>query len=168
MVLAAKIALFLAAIGIGAVNFLRAADEPLELAAAASPSTAGEGGLASATADSLLGRTLRRFDFRRRVLLEAGLAIAVVVASGLLSSGSPPGSLQPVAIEPALSSASSQLVANLALLPGRAGPNQIIVSGVSVPAGDALTLILQRLDQAGGRRASRSSLTPRDAGWPVA
>ncbi len=166
VVLAAKIVLFLAAIGIGAVNYLRAADEPVEPAAAASRLTAPAGDQAPSSASSLVGRMLQRIDFRRRVLLEAGLAIAIVVASGLLSSGSPPGSLQPVGIQPALSSASAQLTASLALLPGRAGPNQIIVSGVSVPQGDALTLILQRLDQSSG--ASRFPITLDTAGSGVA
>ena len=142
--LAAKIVLFLAAIGIGAVNYLRAADD----------------------GERRLPGPLKRFDFRWRVLLEAALAVSVVAVSGLLSSGSPPGSLQPVGVEPALSSAASQLTANLALLPARAGPNQVIVSGVPVPPTDSLALVLMRLDQGSGQ--ARFPLTLDATGRAVA
>ena len=140
VVLAIKIVLFAAAIGVGAINYLRASDEPASIGQAA----------AKAPRSSTISRLLTRFEFRRRVLAEAALAVGVVAASGLLASGSPPGSLQPVPVELATSSAASQLTADLGLLPGRAGPNQLIVSDLAVPAGDELSLVLQRLDQGGG------------------
>ncbi len=118
VVLAIKIVLFLAALSIGAVNYLRGA-------------RVVEG----------------RRGFRARVLVEAGLAGAVIAASGVLASGVPPSGLLPVQVAPATTSAASVLNADLALAPGRAGPNQFTVTGVDVPQGDGLVLTLQRLDQ---------------------
>ncbi|MEA2623294.1 MAG: copper transport protein [Chloroflexota bacterium] len=118
LVLLGKIGLFVAALAVGAVNYLR-----------------GGGALGGP------------FGFKRRILAEAALAIAVVGASGLLASGSPPGGVRPVGVQPAVSSAGQELGATLAILPGHAGPNQLIVDGVTVPETDTLVLILQRLDQ---------------------
>jgi copper transport protein len=130
LILAIKIVVFLAALSIGAVNYLVGTRSP-----------DGRGG------------------FRVRVVVEAGLAVAVVAVSGVLASGIPPAGLQPVPISPAVTSAGSVLDAHLAVAPGRAGPNQFVVTGATVPSGDQLTLILQRLDQDVG-----SSRIPLQAG----
>jgi copper transport protein len=118
VVLAIKIVLFLVALSVGAINYLRGAR-------------------------AIDGRT----GFRTRVLVETGLAGAVIAASGVLASGIPPSGLLPLQIASATTSAVSVLDAQLALSPGRAGPNQFTVTGASVPTNDQLVLILQRLDQ---------------------
>jgi copper transport protein len=86
-------------------------------------------------------------DFRRRVVLEAGLALAVVVATGNLASGSPPALSAPVAIEPAFSSAAAA-DATLALAPGRPGPTRFVVTTPGMPA--AVELVLSRIDSGSG------------------
>jgi hypothetical protein len=117
-VLAIKIVLFLTALAVGAVNYLRGARV-----------VEGRGG------------------FRARVLIEAALAGSVIAASGVLASGIPPSGLLPVQIAPATTSATTMLDAGLAMSPGRAGPNQFTVTTPAPPANDQLVLILQRLDQ---------------------
>ncbi len=94
------------------------------------------------------GRAPRRFGgFRARVVLEAGLAAAILIATGNLASGSPPGLTAPVAIEPAFSSATAA-DASLALQPGRPGPTRFIVTVPGQPGG--VDLILARLDAGNG------------------
>ncbi len=122
LALAAKTLLFVGALGFGAVNFL-------------------DGGRGRPTLD----------DLRRRLIVEAGLAVAVLVAAGNLASGSPPAQERAVAIEPAASSVAATVSIGLDINPGRAGPNQF---DVVVPGGlDSLStvdLVLQRLDGSAG------------------
>jgi copper transport protein len=92
------------------------------------------------------GRDLR---FGARVGLEAALAIGVVIATGLLSSGSPPGPATPIAIARVSSSALDQVDAVLTVSPGRPGPTEFTVALAAPPAADArVELELDRLDQA--------------------
>jgi copper transport protein len=133
LVLGIKIALFLCALGFGAVNYLRGAS----------------------VLDGRLG-------FRRRIFAEAGLAIAVVLVSGVLSSGTPLGGLRPISVAPAATSSGSVLTASLALAPARGGPNEFVVTGANVPDGDALVLVLERLDQSIGN--ARIPLQPKPDG----
>jgi putative copper export protein len=96
--------------------------------------------------------------FRPRVAFEAGLALSVLVATGVLASGSPPSGELPVAIAQAPSSAASTGPApTLALAPGRPGPTRFLVTVDPTQAHDTVELQLQRLDEAG---ESRLSLMP--------
>ena len=70
------------------------------------------------------GRDPGRFGrFDRRVAIEAILAIAILVATGNLASGTPPSTTAGVPIAPAFSSATAA-DASLALEPGRPGPTR--------------------------------------------
>ncbi len=85
--------------------------------------------------------------FERTVAAEAGLAVLVLVASAVLASGSPPGQERPIAIAPAISSATaagSPPVFEVA--PGRPGPTRFVVLSGGVPAGGTVELDLSRLD----------------------
>ena len=101
--------------------------------------------------------------FRTRVFLEAGLAIAVVVLTANLTSGSPTGESQPIAIAPAVSSAPAGAVSSsFAIQPGRPGPNRYLASvSPAAPAGSTVVLVLQRLDTDVG--TSRLPLRPATA-----
>ena len=104
---------------------------------------------------------------RRRLGAEALLAIAVVVATANLASGSPPGSSRPVAIAPAASAVQATETIALALQPGRPGPNRYEVAIVPAPAeGAQVELQLDRLDQAtgSGRVTLRAAGTTDGAG----
>lgn len=95
-----------------------------------------------------------RLGLKRRLTLEAGLALGVVIVTGLLASGTPPGPLRPIAIAPATTTAASQLDASLGLLPARPGPNRAFVSLANgpLPPGATLEMVLDRLDQQGQTR----------------
>jgi copper transport protein len=96
--------------------------------------------------------------FRPRVALEAGLALSVLIATGVLASGSPPSGELPIGIAPAASStASTGPASTLALAPGRPGPTRFLVGVEDVEEHQAVELQLQRLDQAG---ESRLALAP--------
>jgi hypothetical protein len=71
----------------------------------------------------------------RRIVLEAGIAAVVIVATASLTSGDPPSLTRPVAIVPA----GSDGLVSLSLAPARTGPNLIIVSG-PVPLGATVEL----------------------------
>ena len=84
----------------------------------------------------------------RRIPIEAALALAVVPVTALVASGSPPGPTNPIPIVQEASSAANSLDATLAIVPGRPGPNQIVINvPAGVPPGDTLELTLDRLDQ---------------------
>ena len=117
--LVVKIAIVAAALALGALNYL-------------------DGGRARSVAGGL----------RRRVALEAGLALAVIVATANVASGSPPAMTAPVAIMPAFSSAVAA-DATLALAPGRPGPNRYEVTVPGMPA--TVELVLSRLDSGVGQ-----------------
>ena len=125
-----KVLLVLGALGIGALNFLD-------------------------------GGTDRRWlgGLSRRVLLELGLAVGVVVVTANLTSGSPSWENRPLAIAPAPSS-SAEAAIEFAVQPGRPGPNRFIAAagGKPAPAGTTVTLLLQRLDS--GNPATRIVLRP--------
>ena len=71
----------------------------------------------------------------RRIVLEAGIAAVVIVATASLTSGDPPALTRPVGIVPA---GSDELV-SLSVAPGRTGPNLVVVSG-PVPVGATIEL----------------------------
>jgi hypothetical protein len=128
--LAIKVALFLTALVLGALNF-------------------NDGGRGAG----------RLGGFGRRVRLEALLGIAVVIATANLVSGSAPGAQRPIAIARAPSSVSPAIALSFAIQPGRAGPNRYwgIVPTESA-TGAAIELQLQRLDRNIG--VSRIALQP--------
>ena len=101
--------------------------------------------------------------FRTRVFLEAGLAIAVVVLTANLTSGSPTGESRPIAIAPAVSSAPAGSVSSsFAIQPGRPGPNRYLANvSPLAPSGATVVLVLQRLDTDVG--TSRLPLRPATA-----
>ena len=102
------------------------------------------------------GREVPRLGgFRHRVLLETGLVVAILLATGNLASGSPPGLTNPVAIGAAFSSATTAN-ATFSLEPGRPGPTRFIVTVPGRPAG--VDLDLARLDTGAG--TSRLALRP--------
>lgn len=97
--------------------------------------------------------------FRPRVVVESGLALAVVVATGVLASGSPPAQQKPVAIAAVPSSVVAGIAPpTLELAPGRPGPTRFVVA--AVPAQARVELVLQRLDANG---SSRLALRPGSA-----
>lgn len=71
----------------------------------------------------------------RRVVVEAGIAVTVIVATASLTSTDPPALTRPVAI----AAAGGGGPVSLSLAPGRAGPNLVIVGG-PVPVGTAVEL----------------------------
>jgi hypothetical protein len=101
-----------------------------------------------------------RADDRRlrpRLALEAGLAVSVLIVTGLVASGSPPAGELPIAIAPARSSvAAAGPAPTLALAPGRPGPTRFVVT-FDAAIDDGVELQLQRLDQSG---ESRLQLAP--------
>jgi methionine-rich copper-binding protein CopC len=123
---------------------------------------------------------LERFAFRTRILVESALALSVVVATGILASGSPPGQEQPIAIAPATSSAiSNEPPSALALAPGRPGPTRFLAT-VAAPlvSGQTVELALTRLDQpstsqipmravpgASAEYAASGGLLPANSSW---
>ena len=103
----------------------------------------------------------------RRLAVEAALAFAVIVATANLTSGSPPGEGRPLAIAPAVTSATSVVPASLALQPAAPGPNQAWVGFPgSPPAGSSVSLMLQRLDADQGTSTIALSATPAQPGVP--
>jgi copper transport protein len=116
-----KIAVFAAALGLGAINYLDGGEERPRL-----------GGLS------------------RRLVAELVAGIAVLAIAANLTSGSPTALDRPVGIEPAASTAASGASLSLDLLPGRAGPNRLVVEGPAPGAASApgvvVELVLQRLD----------------------
>lgn len=109
--------------------------------------------------------------FRPRVAIEAGLALAVLVATGVLASGSPPSGELPVAIAPAASSvATTGPSPTLALAPGRPGPTRFVVTvkpGGSA-AHESVELELQRLDQSGSTRVPLAAVAGQEGEWAAA
>ena len=99
--------------------------------------------------------------FRPRVVVESGLAIAVLVATGVLASGSPPAEEQPVQIAVAPSSVLAGATPPvLELAPGRPGPTRFVVVA-TIPTGASVELELQRLDASGDSRIQlQGGLTP--------
>ncbi len=91
--------------------------------------------------------------FGPRVFLEGALALGVIVATGILASGSPPGQAAPIPIASVASSALDAGSAELGIAPGRPGPTQFTVKLPTAPVADAtVELDLSRLDQAGETR----------------
>jgi len=108
--LGVKIILVLAALGIGALNYL----------------DSGRG-------QPWLG------GFPVRIVTETGLALAVLVAAATVASGAPPGLAEPTPITPAFSSAAAA-DATLALEPGRPGPASYLVTLPTAPPSAELVL----------------------------
>jgi copper transport protein len=136
--LALKVVVVAAAFGIGALNFLDG------------------------------GRDLRvGGGLDRRVVLEAGVAFVVVVATAQLTSTDPPGLTRPVPVAPVGAEGPVQL----ALAPARAGPNLLVVTGpipvgavvrlqASDPTSSPMTATLGRLDDEAGTAAERARAQP--------
>lgn len=104
-----------------------------------------------------------RLGIRRRVGVEATLALAVVAITAVLASGSPAGPLRPTPIAEAPATTPVRLEASLSLLPARPGPNRVHVTVADAHAqaqanphshdrAVSLELVLQRLDQPGQTR----------------
>jgi putative copper export protein len=115
--LVVKIAVFAAALGLGAVNFVDGGEDRRWL-----------GGLS------------------RRLTAELLAGVAVLAIAANLTSGSPTAQDRPVGIEPAASTAASGAALSLDLLPGRAGPNRFSVDVADATPGMTVELVLQRLD----------------------
>ena len=100
--------------------------------------------------------------FRPRVILESGLALAVIVATGVLASGSPPAQQRPIAIAAVPSSVvAGGAPPTLELAPGRPGPTRFVVTTAPLAERDAVELVLQRLDANGSSRVElRPGSTP--------
>ena len=83
----------------------------------------------------------------RRVLVETGLALGVIVLTANLTTGVPPSGAQPVPLAAAASIDDDEAGVRLAVQPGRPGPNRLVVE-VDRPPGGHVTaeLILQRRD----------------------
>jgi copper transport protein len=114
------------------------------------------GALALGGLNYLSGARAADRRFRPRVTVEAGLALAVVVATGVLASGSPPAGDLPVRIATALSSAHQGDTAPvLEVAPGRPGPTRFVVT-VEGSSPEVVELRLQRLDQPGETRLDLS------------
>ena len=107
------------------------------------------------------GGTDRRWlgGLSKRILLELGLVVGVVVVTANLTSGSPSRETLSVAIAPAPSTAAEAAI-DFAVQPGRPGPNRFIAAadGTPAPTGTSVTLLLQRLDS--GDPPARIALRP--------
>jgi copper transport protein len=88
-----------------------------------------------------------RIRFARRVTIESLVALAVVIVTGVLASGSPPAQELPVSIAPAGETAGTGTT--LSIAPGRPGPTRFIVSAGAIRPTDTVILQLQRLDGPG-------------------
>jgi hypothetical protein len=138
LALVLKVVVVAAAFGIGALNFL-------------------DGGR-----DLRIGGGLDR-----RIVLEAGVAFIVVVATAQLTSTDPPGLTRPVPIAPTGVAGP----VSIELAPARAGPNLFVVTG-PVPIGAVVRLkpadssetpliaTLGRLDDEAGTAAERARAEP--------
>ena len=116
--LVVKIAVFAVALALGAVNYLDGGQGRPWL-----------GGLS------------------KRVAAELVVGIAVLAIAANLTSGSSTALDRPVGIEPAASTSASGAAFSLALLPGRPGPNRVVVEDPAPGvAGAVVELVLQRLD----------------------
>jgi hypothetical protein len=117
--------------------------------------------------------------FSRRVVVEAALAAGVLIATGVLASGSPPAQERPIAIAAAPSSAvSAGVPPRLELAPGRPGPTRFSVVVPEAVGHVLVELQLHRLDEAGETRleltpvpdrvdtyAAGGGLLPADSSW---
>ena len=89
-----------------------------------------------------------RFGPLNQIPIEAALVLVVVAVTALVASGSPPGPTRPIPIAREASSAAAGLDATLAVIPGRPGPNQIVINiPGGVAADESVTVVLDRLDQ---------------------
>jgi copper transport protein len=96
--------------------------------------------------------------FGPRIALESALALGVVVATGVLASGSPPAQQLPIRIAEAQSSvARSGPPVILEVAPGRPGPTRFVVSMPPPGGGSTVELQLLRLD---ANAQSRITLRP--------
>ena len=110
------------------------------------------GGLNFLYGDRLIPRLPR---MRLRLVAEVSLGLAVLLATGLLSTTSPTDTARGVAIEP-LPNAFGVLVPgmSLELLPGRPGVNQVAVTSEGAMGTANFALLLDRLDEGGQTRVT--------------
>lgn len=94
--------------------------------------------------------------FGPRVAVEAGLALGVILATAVLTSGAPPAQNAPIAIAQATSTGSAGgFTTTLALAPGRPGPTRYAVTVEPAPPADnTVDLQLTRLDATGDSRVT--------------
>jgi copper transport protein len=108
--------------------------------------------------DSLSGRLVGRLTgrltgLRPRLAAEIGLALAVLMATGLLSTTPPTDDARGVAIAPVPNAFGGTLPGmSMELLPGRSGVNQVAVSAQGAMGSASLELVLDRLDASGQAR----------------
>lgn len=109
------------------------------------------------------GRSIWPIGFRARILVEGGLAVAVLVATANLASGAPPASERPVPIAQTASSLAGTPGISFEIQPGRPGPNRFwaVIDGPATP-GREIELVLERVDRLTG--ATRIELQPSTAG----
>ena len=116
--LAIKVALVIAALGLGALNYF-------------------DGGRGLPTLGGI----------GRRVVAETALAAIVIVITANLTTGSPPAGSRAIDIAAAATVTGSTDAISLAIQPGRPGPNRLLVELGAMPHGSLAELELQRLDQ---------------------
>jgi copper transport protein len=92
---------------------------------------------------------------RPRLGLEIGLALGVLLATGLLSTTPPSDDARGVELAPVPNAFGSVLPGMaMELLPGRPGVNQVVVSAQGAMGGASLELVLDRLDAGGQARVA--------------
>jgi copper transport protein len=110
----------------------------------------GVGGLNFLFGERLSGRLL---GVRPRLAVEIGLALSVLLATGLLSATSPTDAARGVALAPVPDAFGRVLPGmSMELLPGRTGVNQVAVTAEGAVATANLELVLDRLDTGGQTR----------------
>ncbi|HEU4572720.1 MAG TPA: copper resistance protein CopC, partial [Candidatus Limnocylindrales bacterium] len=116
--LAIKVVVALLAFAVGAVNFVR---DP---------------------ADRRLG------GLGRRVGIETGLAVVVVVVTAALTNGTPTADGRAIPLAPASTPAAADrsVSTSLAIAPGRPGPNRFVAVVTGTPSGTTARLSIARLD----------------------
>ena len=109
------------------------------------------GALAFGGINFLFGERLT--GLRPRLAAEIGLALAVLMATGLLSTTPPTDDARGVAIAPVPNAFGGTLPGmSMELLPGRSGVNQVAVSAQGAMGSATLELVLDRLDASGQAR----------------
>lgn len=94
-------------------------------------------------------------SLRARLGLETGLALAVLLATGLLSTTPPTDDARGVELAPVPNAFGGVLPGmSMELLPGRPGVNQVAVSAQGAMGNASLELVLDRLDAGGQARVA--------------
>lgn len=107
----------------------------------------GGRGLAARGMLARLAAATRVGGLSRRVTIEAGLAISVVVVTAALTTGAPSAGTRPVPVAEAATTGAVGLPATFAIGPARPGPNRAVVQ---VPGASASTSVRLELTGTGG------------------